>query len=66
MSVAKVIEVSARSSESFDAAIAEGVTKARESVHGIQEAWVKDMKVQVEDGEVVSYQVELKVTFLVD
>lgn len=66
MSVAKVIEVSARSSESFDAAIAEGVTKAQESVHGIQEAWVKDMKVQVEDGEVVSYQVELKVTFLVD
>ncbi len=66
MSVAKVIEVSARSSESFDAAIAEGVKKAGESVHGIQEAWVKDMKVQVDNGEVVSYQVELKVTFLVD
>ena len=66
MSVAKVIEVSARSAESFDAAIAEGIAKAGESVHGIQEAWIKDMNVHVENGRVVDYQVGLKVTFLVD
>jgi len=66
MSVAKIIEVSARSAESFDAAIAEGIAKAGESVHGIREAWVKDMSVHVENGRVVDHQVGLKVTFLVD
>ncbi len=66
MSVAKVIEVSARSPESFEAAIAEGIAKAGDSVHGIREAWVKDMTVQVEDGRISGYEVELKITFLVD
>jgi flavin-binding protein dodecin len=66
MSIAKIIEVSARSSESFEAAIAEGITKAGDSVRGIREAWVKDMKVQVTDGRVDGYQVELKITFVVD
>ncbi|MDX1689804.1 MAG: dodecin family protein [Acidimicrobiia bacterium] len=66
MSVAKHIEVSARSTESFEAAIAEGVAKAGESVHGITQAWVKDMTVRVEDGAVSAYEVDLKVTFLVD
>lgn len=66
MSVAKVIEVSARSSESFEGAILEGVRKAGESVHGIKEAWVKDMSVKVGDNEITEYEVELKVTFVVD
>jgi flavin-binding protein dodecin len=66
MSIAKVIEVSARSNESFEAAIAEGIAKAGESVHGIREAWVKEMKVQVADGRVEGYQVDLKLTFVVD
>ena len=66
MSIAKVIEVSARSDASFEDAIATGVTKAGESVRGIREAWVKGMKVQVEDDDVTSYQVDLKVTFVVD
>jgi flavin-binding protein dodecin len=66
MSVAKVIEVSARSKDSFDAAIAEGLAKAGESVHGIQQAWVKDMSVKVENGQIASYDVDLKLTFMVD
>lgn len=66
MSVAKMIELSARSSESFEDAIASGVTKAGESVKGIQEAWVKDMKAQVSNGQVTDYQVDLKVTFVVE
>lgn len=66
MSIAKVLELSARSDESFDDAIAQGITKAQESVHGIREAWIKEMKVQVEDGRVVGYQVDMKLTFVVD
>lgn len=66
MSVAKVIEVSARSAESFDKAIEEGLAKAGESVHNIQHAWVKDQQVTLNNGEISEYGVNLKVTFLVN
>ncbi len=66
MSVAKVIEVTARSAESFAQAIEEGLTKAGESVHNIQNAWVKDQQVIVNNGNIAEYGVTLKVTFLVD
>lgn len=66
MSVAKVIEITARSPESFEAAIAEGIVKAGESVHNIREAWVQDQKVSVRDGQIAEYHVDLKVTFVVD
>lgn len=66
MSVAKVIEVSARSEESFDKVIEEGLAKAGESVHNIQSAWVKDHEVMVDNGAISEYGVNLKITFLVD
>lgn len=66
VSVAKVLELSARSPESFEDAIAIGIAKASESVHGIREAWVNQMTVQVEDSAVVGYQVDMKITFVID
>ncbi len=66
MSVAKIIEISSRSEKSFEDAIATGVTKAGDSVRGVQEAWIKEMKAQVTDGKVTSFQVDMKVTFVVD
>lgn len=64
MSVAKVIEISARSPESFEAAIEQGVAKASQTVKNIQSAWVKEMHAEVEGGKVTGYRVHLKVTFL--
>lgn len=66
MSIAKVIELTARSEKSFEDAIRTGLAKAGESVHGIREAWVKEQKVMVEGNKVVGFQVDLKVTFVVD
>jgi hypothetical protein len=66
MKVAKVIEISAESDVSFEAAIHNGIAKASESVHNIKGAWVKEQKVNVEDGRVVRYRVDLKVTFVMD
>ena len=65
-SVAKVIEISAESSESFEDAVSAGIAKAAETVHGIRSAWVDGQQVRVEDGAVVSYRVDLKVTFVLD
>ena len=66
MSVAKVIELSSRSTESFEDAIQQGLEKAGDSVHNIQNAWVKDQQVMVENGRIAEYGVSLKITFLVD
>jgi flavin-binding protein dodecin len=66
VSVAKVIELSSRSTESFEDAIQQGLEKAGDSVHNIQNAWVKDQQVMVENGQIAEYGVSLKITFLVD
>ena len=67
MAVAKVIEITAASTDSFEDAIRQGISKASETVHGIQGAWVKEQKVKVSDnGSITEYRVDLKVTFVLD
>ena len=65
-SVAKVIEISAESSESFEDAIRCGIAKATGTIHEIRSAWVAGQQVRVEDGKVVAFRVDLKVTFVLD
>lgn len=66
MSIAKMIEISAQSSQGFDQALKEGIAEARKSVDHIQSVWVKDQEVVLEDGQSELYSVHLKVTFQVD
>ena len=64
MSVAKVIEIIATSSKSFDDAIKQGVARASDTISGVAAAWVKDQSVEVAKGKVTLYRVTLKVTFV--
>lgn len=66
MSVAKIIEISAESPDSFEAAIREGLKRASETVKNIKSAWVGDQQVEVEKNKIVNYRVHLKVTFVLD
>jgi hypothetical protein len=66
MSVAKVIEISAESTESFEDAVRQGIKKAAESLHGIRSAWVNGQQVLVENGQITRYRVDLKLTFVLD
>mgnify|MGYP006300710085 CR=1 FL=1 len=67
MSVAKVIELSAESSESFDHAIEEGLDRARKTLDHLKSVWVKDQEIVLdESGGVSHYRVHLKVTFLLE
>ena len=66
MSVARVTEISATSSESFEAAVKEGVDRATSTLRGVEGAWVKDMNVLIEDGNITGYKVNLAVTFLLE
>lgn len=64
MSVAKVIEITASSPNSFDDAVALGIARAGETVQNIRGAWVQEQSVEVENGKVTEYRVNLKVTFI--
>jgi len=64
MSVAKVIEISAESKKGFEDAIQLGIKRAGTTVKNIKSAWVQEQQVTVEKGKVVSYRVNLKVTFI--
>lgn len=64
MSVARITEIIAASSKSFDKAVENGVERASETLRDIQSAWVKDQSVVVKDGKIVEYRVVLKVTFI--
>jgi flavin-binding protein dodecin len=45
MSIATVTEISATSSEGFEAAVDEGITRANKTLRNVQSAWVKDQNV---------------------
>lgn len=66
MSVAKIIEISCESTQSFEDAIKQGIAKASESLHNIKGAWVKEQQVVVEKSKVTLFRVDLKVTFVLD
>ncbi|OPL15342.1 MAG: hypothetical protein AVO38_10750 [delta proteobacterium ML8_D] len=64
MSIAKVIEISASSAESFEDAIRQGIKRAAETIENIQAAWIKELKTLVEKGKVVEFRVIMKITFV--
>ena len=66
MSVASVNEISALSPEGFEAAIREALDRANKSLRNIQGAWVKDMNVMIEGGNIVGYKINLEVTFVLE
>ncbi len=65
-SVAKITEISASSDKSFADAMDVGITRASKTLKNISGAWVNEMKVDVKDGKICSYRVNMKVTFVID
>lgn len=66
MSVARVVEISAISQSSFEEAIQEGVSRATSTLRNVESAWVKDMNVMLDNGNINGYKVNLEVTFVLD
>lgn len=66
MSIAKVIEISAESVNSFEEAIRSGIEEANNRVRNVEGAWVKEHKVVVKDGKIIAFRVDMKVTFVLD
>jgi flavin-binding protein dodecin len=66
MSVAKVSEISATSTKSFEAAINEGLARANKTLRNIRSAWIKEQQLRLENNVVAEYQVNMLVTFVLD
>ena len=64
MSIAKVTEIIASSSTSFDDAIQAGIARASKTLDNISGAWISDQSVKVENGQVTEYRVNMKLTFI--
>lgn len=66
MSVARVTEISSRSERSFEEAILHGIERANKTLRNVKGAWIKEQQVDVEDGRIVGYRVNMLVTFVLD
>jgi flavin-binding protein dodecin len=66
MTVARVTEISATSQSSFEDAINEGISRATSTLRGVEGAWVKDMNVMIENGNITGYKVNMAITFLLE
>jgi dodecin len=66
MSVARVTELSATSETSFEDAVNQAISRATQTLRGVQGAWVKDMNVSIEDGNIKGYRVNLEITFVLE
>jgi flavin-binding protein dodecin len=67
MSVAKVTEIIASSTRSFDDAIRVGVARAHKTLTNLKSAWIENQQVELDpDGQIIEYRVQLKITFLLE
>ncbi len=66
MSVAKVSEISATSTKSFQDAIEEGIARANKTLRNVRSVWIKEQHVRIKKEVITEYQVNMMVTFIID
>ena len=66
MAVARVTEISSTSPKSFEDAIQQGIARATKTLRNVRSAWIKEQRVDIKDGAIAEYQVNLMVTFILD
>ncbi len=65
MSIARVTEIKASSTVSFEDAIKLGVERANKTLSNVKSAWIENQEVLVDDkGNIAEYRVQMKVTFI--
>ena len=64
--VARVTEISSTSEKGFDDAVHVGIERATKTLRNVTSAWVKDMRVELKNEKVTTYQVNMLVTFVLE
>lgn len=67
MTIAKVTEIIASSTTSFDDAIKMGVARAHKTLKNLKSAWIENQQIKLNDkGQITEYRVQLKITFILE
>lgn len=66
MSVAKVTEITSTSKKSFEDAINLGIKRANKTLKNVTGAWIKSQKIDITNGKITDYRVNMKVTFILN
>lgn len=66
MTVARVTTINVRSETGFEDAVRQGVERAHATLRNVSGAWVKEQKVEADDGRITAWSVVLEVTFVLD
>lgn len=66
MTVARVTEITASSTKSFEDAVRAGIKRAGKTLDNIQGAWIQEQTVVVSGDKVTEYRVNLKVSFVLN
>ena len=66
MSVARNTEISATSSQSFEDAIKQGLSRATSTLRNVRSAWIKEQEVSLSGDQISEYKVTMIVTFVLD
>jgi flavin-binding protein dodecin len=67
MSIARVTEIKASSTKSFDDAIKAGVARSHKTLKNVKSAWIENQEVLIDEkGQISEYRVQMKVTFILE
>jgi flavin-binding protein dodecin len=66
MSVARITEISSTSEQGFEDAIQQGLQRANQTIRNVKGAWIKEQQVDVDNGNITRYRVNMLVTFVLD
>jgi flavin-binding protein dodecin len=66
MAVAKVTELNATSTKSFEDAIQQAISRATKTLRNVKGAWIKEQRVAIENNQIAEYQVNVLITFILD
>lgn len=67
MSIARVTEIKASSTKSFDDAIKAGVARSHKTLKNVKSAWIENQEILIDDhGQICEYRVQMKVTFILE
>ncbi|HEX4744365.1 MAG TPA: dodecin family protein [Candidatus Limnocylindria bacterium] len=66
MSVARVSEISSTSEKSFEDAMQQGIARANKTLRNVKGAWIKEQQLDIDNGKVTRYRVNMLITFVLD
>lgn len=64
--IARITTISARSETSFEDAVRAGVERSSKTLRNVSGAWIKEHSVEIKDGRIISFQVVLEVSFILE